>query len=163
VNGGIGMKKVLGWTLAIVLGLVVLLGLGALFLGRMLPYGYRGMMGERGMMPWGYSHMVPFGGGLMFLGWLIPAGLLILAIIGIVMLVNSLSRPKSLTTPVVTAPVVLEHKCAQCGKPLQADWTVCAFCGTPVTPIVEERKCAECGKPAQPDWTTCPYCGTPLS
>jgi hypothetical protein len=155
------MKMKTGWIIAIVVVLVLLLP-GAFIVGQWLGggFGYRGMMDERGIMPWGFNTMHPFGGGLMFLGWLIPLGLLVLVVIGIVLLVNALSRPKQPVTPV--APVALEHKCAQCGKPLQAEWTVCAYCGTPVT-APAERKCAMCGRPAQADWTTCPYCGNPLT
>lgn len=161
------MKRALGWILAIVLGLVGLLGLGALFFGwRWMRFSPWGMMGGRDVTPFGfYGHMSPFG-GFMFLGWLIPVGLFILLVVGIAWLVNSLGKPKPIapispTTP-LAAEAVVEHNCNMCGKALQSDWTVCAYCGTPVTPP-GERKCAACGKPAAADWKTCPYCGSSLT
>ncbi len=36
------------------------------------------------------------------------------------------------------AAVVKTQPCASCGKPLQADWSTCPFCGSPVPPAAEE-------------------------
>lgn len=47
--------------------------------------------------------------------------------------------------------------CLECGKPVEADWQVCPFCGTRT-----KAECPECGKAAEPDWVACPYCGASL-
>jgi len=112
------MKSKTGWILAIILGLVLLLVLpGFLMLGGFWTGGYGGMM--RG----GYGGMHSFGWGMMLLGWLVPAGIVVLLVAGAVALFNSLNRPGTSTSPVV------ERKCANCGRPAQADWTTCPYCG----------------------------------
>jgi len=47
--------------------------------------------------------------------------------------------------------------CTKCGKELQAGWTSCPYCSTPVVNNV----CSKCGKELQEGWTSCPYCSTP--
>ena len=112
------MKSKTGWILAIILGLVLLLVLPSLFMmGRFWTGGYGGMMGG------GYGGMHTFGWGMMVLGWLIPAGILVLLVVGGVALFNSLHRSGN------TTPTVVERKCVNCGKPVQTDWTTCPYCG----------------------------------
>ncbi len=75
-----------------------------------------------GMMGWGFA---PFGWiGMLFMT-LIPLGLLALTLLGIVWLVRAVSG----NTPVPT----VSHLCPNCGKPVQADWQHCPYCGTEVT------------------------------
>jgi hypothetical protein len=112
------MKSKNMWILAIILGLVLLLVLPSLFMmGQFFGGGYGGMMGG------GYGSMNSYGGGMMLLGWLVAAGIVVLLVIGAVSLINSLNRPGTSTPPVV------DRKCANCGRPAQADWTTCPYCG----------------------------------
>jgi hypothetical protein len=134
------MKSIWKWIIGIVLGLIVLAALvgGALMLRGYFPMHARPelglpgwhMRGEgfpgnmmRGYKMHGYGMMgygpgIPFGG---FLGWLFPLGFLALLVLGIVWLVRSLNRPR---------PMAVEtHACANCGKPIQADWRNCPHCG----------------------------------
>ena len=90
--------------------------------------GRGGMMG--GWCPWcGGTGQFGDGGllgglfGLLFtlLGLLIPIGLLVLLILGVVWLVRS---PGSTTTAVPPSPT-----CRHCGRPIQVDWQHCPYCG----------------------------------
>ena len=138
------MRKVLKWILYIILGLVVLsIVAGVLF---MIFGGFRyGMMGPgiRSFGP-GIRMMEPrsyyFHGGLPIFGGLLCLGVLLLVIVGIVALVNALTRrntpsqiiqPAQVATPpeVVAAP---SYTCSNCGKPAQADWKTCPYCGNPL-------------------------------
>jgi uncharacterized membrane protein len=106
------------WILAIILGLVLLLVLPSLFMmGRFWTGSYGGMMGG------GYGGMHTFGWGMMLLGWLVPAGIVVLLVAGAAALFNSLNRPGTSMTPVA------ERKCANCGRLAQVDWTTCPYCG----------------------------------
>ena len=123
------MKSTIGWILAIVFGLILLLLLPGLWMvGRFWMGGYGGMMGGPGMMG-GYNTMHPFGWGGMLLGWLIPVGVIGLLIVGAVALVNSLNRSRNPTQP----PAALSQTCPNCGKPAQADWKTCPYCGQKIT------------------------------
>jgi hypothetical protein len=113
------MKSKTGWILAIVIALVLLLVLPGLFMmGRLWGGGYGGMMGG------GYGLMHPFGLGGMFLGWLIPAGILVLLVVGGVWLVNNLTK-KGNSQSNISANL----NCPNCGKPAQAEWSTCPYCG----------------------------------
>jgi putative membrane protein len=104
--------------LAVLIGLVLLLVLPSLFMiGQFFGVGYGGMMGG------GYGGMHTFGGGMMLFAWLIPAGLLVLLVVGGAALFNSLIRPGNSNLPGG------DRKCSGCGKPAQADWTTCPYCG----------------------------------
>ena len=86
------MKKV-NW---LVVGVSSIVGLLLLFGGGMMMggWGYRGwgMMGPGGMMNnWGYS---PLGWIGMIFMWLIPVGLVVLAVFGIVWLVRNAGNSK---------------------------------------------------------------------
>ena len=87
------MKKV-NW---LVVGVSSIVGLLLLFGGGMMGgWGYRGwgMMGSGGMMNnWGYSPS-PIGWIGMIFMWLIPVGLVVLAVFGIVWLVRNASNAK---------------------------------------------------------------------
>jgi hypothetical protein len=112
------MKSKNMWILAIILGLVLLLVLPSLFMmGLFFGGGYGGMMGG------GYGGMHPYGWGMMLLGWLVAAGIVVLLVTGGVALFNSLNRPGNST------PTVVVRKCSNCGKSAQVDWTTCPYCG----------------------------------
>ena len=117
------MKTRIGWILAIVLGLVALFFLPSLLTGRFWQDGYGGMMGGPGMMgSWGYMNPLGFLG--MALMWLIPVGVLVLLVIGVVSLFKSANRPGNIPSS--------ERKCADCGKAAQMDWVTCPYCGKPL-------------------------------
>ena len=76
----------------------------------MREFGMRGF----GMMGWG---MMPFGG---FFGGLFTLGLLAFLVLGIIWLVRNNRTPRQ---------AVEMHTCGNCGKPVQADWRNCPYCG----------------------------------
>jgi hypothetical protein len=78
--------------------------------------GHAGMMGSWGLAPVGWIGML--------LMWLFPLGLLVLLVLGIVWLVNAVSRPRNQT---LVAPA---KTCLNCARPVQADWRNCPYCGT---------------------------------
>jgi len=88
------MQKV-NWLVVGTISIVVILLLfgGGMMMGG---WGYRGwsMMGPGGMMGnWGYSPS-PFGWIGMIFMWLIPVGLIVLAVFGVVWLVQKSSNSK---------------------------------------------------------------------
>jgi hypothetical protein len=114
------MKSTIGWIVAILFGLLLLLLLpGAWMMGRGWTGGYGGMMGG------GFSFMHPFGWGGMLLAWLIPLGVVLLLVFGAVALLNSLNRPGNITQP----PAALSRTCPNCSRPAQGDWNHCPYCG----------------------------------
>jgi hypothetical protein len=145
------MSKVLKWILYILLGFVALsIVAGVVF---MVFGGFRyGMMGP-GIRMWGpgIRMMEPrsffFHGGPSIFGGLLCLGVLLLVIVGVVALVNALTHrnpPSQIAPPaqVVTEPAqpaisaeevsASSHTCANCGKPAQADWKTCPYCGNPL-------------------------------
>ena len=110
------MKNIWKWILGIALVLVLFFGPYLFCLAfPAIGYGY-GMMGYgRGGMMGGFGFF-PFGMGLM---WLFPLGTIALIVLGIVWLVNNLNGSKT----------VQQRVCPSCGKPAQADWKTCPFCG----------------------------------
>ena len=91
------MQKV-NWLIVGIMSFVIILllfGTGML----MSDWGYRGwgMMGPRGMMEnWGYSYTPsPLGWDGMIFMWLIPVGLLVVIVFGIVWLVRNVSGSKA--------------------------------------------------------------------
>ena len=144
------MKNFWKWFF-IVLGAFVLIALGfgvTMFLlrgGFSQPYGLRsgyGMMGSRfyrpglmmgGMMLWMVLR------GLLWIGFLVLAGF------GVAYLVKGSSK-KSVSAAVASAPV------------MQTAAGESSASSAPTVPV-----CASCGKPVQADWSNCPYCGSPLT
>ncbi|MGA2504341.1 MAG: hypothetical protein ABSG01_09655 [Anaerolineales bacterium] len=151
------MKKVWKWVIGIVIGLIVLavlVGVGFLVWGNlhvyrnvaqlnrgfsqrgpgMMPYGGFGyQLRGPGMM--GYR-MIPFGG---FFGGLLMLGFLVLIVLGIIWLVGrartSTPIQSTAAVPAVNSepiPAAVLNPCKKCGRPLQADWTVCPYCGKKV-------------------------------
>ena len=117
------MRRI-NWAAVAVFGVVVLLAflVGVSLLGGR-GYGGWGMMGPgmmgRGMMGgWGYS---PFGWIGMILMWLIPIGLIMLAVAGVVWLVRTIGAGAN--------PVAPTRPCPSCGRGVQADWRNCPYCG----------------------------------
>jgi hypothetical protein len=119
------VKLTIGWILAIVFGMILILLLPGLWMISWLwTGGYGSMMGGPGMMG-GYNTMHPFGWGGMVLGWLIQVGLIILLVIGAVALVNGLNRTGN---PILVSAVPSQN-CPNCAKPAQVDWNSCPYCG----------------------------------
>ena len=118
------------WVAVLILGVAALfvLMLGASLLsgfggyGRYGGYGGWGMMGPGMMGGWGFA---PFGWAGMPLMWLLPLGFLALLVLGVAWLVRAVSRAGSGQPPVVPA-----RTCANCHRPVQADWRNCPYCGT---------------------------------
>jgi zinc ribbon protein len=113
------MRKV-NWLVVGIISIVVILLLfgGGMMMGGWGYYG-RGMMGGPGMMGnWGYSL---FGWiGMLFM-WLIPVGIIVLMVLGVIWLVQNAGN---FTPPSSQSP------CPNCGKGVQADWQNCPYCGT---------------------------------
>lgn len=112
------MKNAWKWILGIVIVLAVLTLLPYLWRVLFPAYGYGMMGGYYGYpMMGGYGMMgfTPF--GMLFM-WLIPLGSLALLVLGIVWLVNAVSGSKAAA-----------RLCAHCGRPAQADWKTCPYCG----------------------------------
>jgi len=120
------MNKI-NWTAVAVFSVVVLLvflvgvnllgGWGYGGWGRM--GGYRsGMMGPGMMGGWGFG---PFGWIGMIFMWLIPVGLIVLVVAGIIWLVRAMGG--------AGGPPSSARTCPNCGRPVQADWRNCAYCG----------------------------------
>jgi hypothetical protein len=114
------------WVMIIVVAVTALLvgaAFGPLLVGggRLSYWNRGGMMGSGMMADWG---LAPFGWIGMLMMWVFPLGVLALVILGIVWLVNSVSRPGSQTsaTPAKTCP--------NCSGLVQADWRNCPYCGT---------------------------------
>jgi hypothetical protein len=110
------MKNIWKWILGIALVLVLFFGpylFGLLFPG--MGYGLVGFGHSRGEMMGGFGFS-PFGMGLM---WLIPLATIALVVLGVVWLVSNLNGSKAVQARV----------CLSCGKPAQAEWKTCPYCG----------------------------------
>lgn len=117
------MKLTIGWILAILFGLLLLILLPSVWMfGRSWMGGYGGMMSS-------FNSMHSFGWGGMFLVWLIPMGVIVLLVLGAVTLINGFNRSGQLTQP----PASQSRTCPNCGKSAQADWSTCPYCGQKLT------------------------------
>ncbi len=128
------MRNVWKWVV-IIGGILILAFLVALFLfGRGI--GYRWFPGYMPMMngPWQMGpNMFGFRGGGLSGGWTVVFGiifvllallaLVVLVGVGIFFLVRASNRAQ-------TQPAVSAKTCPSCGKPVQADWANCPYCGT---------------------------------
>jgi hypothetical protein len=145
------MSKVLKWILFILLGLVVIsvvagivfMVFGGLRYGMMGPGIQAYGPGIRMMEPGRYYYH----GGLPIFGGLLCLGVLLLVIVGIVALVNAL---------------VHRNKPSQIAPPEQAVTEPAQTAISYEEVTVPSQTCGNCGKPTQADWKTCPYCGNPL-
>ena len=112
------------WTAVVIFGLIALLVLlaGASLLGARGYGGWgrwgTGMMGPGMMGGWGFGL---FGWMGMIFMWLIPAGLVVLFVLGIAWLVRAISASGGPNLPTRTCP--------NCGRSVQADWRNCPYCG----------------------------------
>ncbi len=106
------------------------------FIGALAVYslgigGYSWMMGNPGYYPmmggWGYGPMM---GGYGFFGWIIPL-ISLLIIVGVIALIVFGVRAV-VTHPASSASQSAEampRNCPSCGKPVQASWNHCPYCG----------------------------------
>jgi len=116
------MRSKTGWIIVVVIGLVLLFVFPGIFMmGRTWTGGYGGMMGS-GLMG-GYGFWNPLGLIGMAMMWLVPLGLLVLLVLGVVALVNGLTGSRHPATP--TAGL----NCSNCGKPTESNWMTCPYCG----------------------------------
>jgi hypothetical protein len=94
----------------------------------MMPFGNDGW-GGRGMRMRGFGGMGLFGG---LIGGLFSLGILALAVLGVIWLVNRLRKPKVVVAPIAPvaslAPAVT-HPCPNCSEPVQEGWKHCPNCG----------------------------------
>ena len=122
------MKPKVLWTIVIVLIVVLVLALPLLF--RFAGTGWHvGMMGRGGVLGGRFGYFFPLGFLWMGLMMLSPVALLVLIVLGGVALVNSLTRTSNPAPPPVTPAVTSGRTCGNCGKPAQADWNTCPYCG----------------------------------
>jgi hypothetical protein len=116
----------------------------------------------RGRMPRGNMPMYGMGGRYMgyrpfrplgaLVGGLFCLGLFTLVVLGIIVLVRSLSH-KPQPAPVTSVPAVA----------VAAPAVVAPAAVEPVVSEAVTRPCPNCGRPMQADWSQCPYDGTALS
>jgi uncharacterized membrane protein len=119
------MKSAIAWIAVAVLIVVLLVGLPILFRFTGLGW-YGGMWDGRGMMGGHYGYFFPLGFLWMGLMMLAPVAVLVLLVIGGVALANNLTR----TNPPTSQPAAASSRtCGNCGKPAQADWNNCPYCG----------------------------------
>lgn len=109
------MNKI-NWSAVAVFSVVALLFflVGASLLGGWR-YGSWGRMGPGMMGGWGFA---PFGWAGMLLLWLLPVGLVVLIVLGIVWLGRA-----------VRGPAAPARACSSCGRAAQLDWRSCPYCG----------------------------------
>ncbi len=121
-----------GWIVLIVIALVALLagavigplvfrGVGAVNAYRGFGPGMPGMMRGFGFMPFGWI-------GLLLMLFF-RVGIFVLIVLGVIWLVSAASRPGRQPAAVPAAPT---KPCLNCGRPVQADWRNCPYCGTPL-------------------------------
>ena len=108
-----------GWTALIIIGIIVLLVVlaGIFLLGNFGFSGWRGM-GPGMMGNWGFGL---FGVIMMLFMWLIPVGLLVLTVLGVILLVRALGNGRG--------PAPSARTCPNCGRNVQNDWRNCPHCG----------------------------------
>lgn len=134
------MKTNWKWILGLVILLVIVFFLPTLFHGligtsygpgMMSGYGWqrsadsgwhRSMMGFEGFSPFGGLLM---GAGMLF-AWIIPLGLLFLAVYGAIALYN---RPGAGNSSAAQKPAATESVCKNCGEAVETGWIACPHCG----------------------------------
>lgn len=120
------MNKIATWLVSVggvlTLALIVFWAIAGL-------WGHGVMMGGYGMMGGNNRFFNPLGWLGMGLMWLIPAGIVIVLLVGAVVLIDNLIRPSN------PPQADLQHSgqlCQSCGKPARADWSTCPYCGQPL-------------------------------
>jgi len=86
------------------------------------------LLGGRGYDGWGYGGwgmMGPWMMGGMFFMWLIPVGVVVLAVVGVAWLVRAVGGGMN--------PPAASRSCPSCGRPVMAEWHHCAHCGNKLT------------------------------
>jgi hypothetical protein len=142
------MNKFWKWFLIIVAVLLVLGGLlAAVLLFTHGSYGYPSMrfgMGFRRMPMMGRFGL--FGGAMMLFRLLVPLLLVsLLVLIGI----SIGSRTRNSQPKVAQAETPVSSVTAEAVPPTPAE-------------VVAEKVCAHCGRPLQAEWVNCPYCGAKI-
>jgi len=129
------MKKIWMWivgiTIVVLIGTVILLGIGLLRTQRMPLSWYQDsepLWRERGWFSHGMGMRGSWGLPVMGLfGWLImlafPLGILTLIILGTIYLVQAIQKPQR-----DPSEPMLRH-CDSCGREISPDWKVCPYCG----------------------------------
>lgn len=126
------MNKTLKWVL-IGLGIALAAFLVTMSCIRFAGYHTLGWMGRSGAYP--RMGMMPMMGFFGLFRLLVPLGVLVLAVFGVIHLV----RGKATTPPAMippaqpVAPVLDVHQCANCGKTYETDGEFCPYCGTKQT------------------------------
>lgn len=111
-------RKNILWIILAVIGVVAILLLPRLmFFGRSF-----GMHTNYGMRS-----------GWMFLGLLIPAGIIVLLIAGGVWLGNVFSGRTNKTQENQVLPAAVQTVCPNCSRKTETDWNTCPYCGTDLT------------------------------
>ncbi len=140
------MGRVLKW-LAIILGVLLLVGIAVVFMFGVFRFGGMPMMAR--------GFRTPFGpGGYRFLFWPLLVGRLLipLAFVGLLVLLGfAIGRAASPRLQVVdhgpvasaaSASGAVNAPCPNCGRIVQADWNNCPYCGAnlrnPQPPAVQE-------------------------
>ena len=83
--------------------------------------GWMGMMGGGFQNPNVFGNLGSFGGLIMMFGMLlIPLVVFGLIILGVAVVVKGAYAPRT---------TMIMKNCAHCGKPLQAEWANCPYCG----------------------------------
>jgi hypothetical protein len=134
------MGRILKWV-AIILGVLLLAVVAVVFVFGVFRFGGMPMMAARGFRaPFGY-------GGYRFLFWPLLLGRLLIPLAFVALLVllgfaigRAASRPRMQVVdhaPVASAAgaaSVSTSSCPNCGRPVQADWNNCPYCGTNLRP-----------------------------
>jgi hypothetical protein len=85
---------------------------------------WMGMMGNGFQCPYLFGKYESIGGFIMMFGmFLIPLVLIGLVLLGVAVIVKGSFAPKA---------IIPMKSCVHCGKPLQADWVNCPYCGKKV-------------------------------
>ena len=146
------MKNLWKWLLLFV-GVFLVAFVVALPFWRWSAYGFSGMpimrSGRMGFMPrmfGGFGGFGGFRGGFMFpFMWIIPAGVIVLLVVGVVALVRAMRRPQPMQAQISPAPTMTPVPPAAPAAPVEPEMV---------------HNCTNCGRALQPDWVNCPYCGT---
>lgn len=120
------MSKGFQWTLGVSAVLITLAVIASTILPFFFPqtgWGGYGSVGPGSM----YGGGTMMGGlGMFGIGmFLVPLFFIGLIVVGIVWLIKSVATPAGPQLPATTASAY----CVHCGKPLQAGWKACPYCG----------------------------------
>lgn len=118
---GLSMARFLKWAAVALIGLLLALAVVAVVFSA-FRFGFMPMMARGFRVPFVY-------GGSRFIAWafllgrlLIPLAFMAFLVVAGFAIVRTLAAPR---TPTASMTV-----CRNCGRPVQADWNHCPFCGT---------------------------------